>query len=110
MKKILLSFLALVIVFLGFLYLSVSGDRTENPICDLVNLDSISSIDFHQFDSVEVAASQFYDADLIKTWIQGENYRTSWSTPVSLPILWLDTFSGGLVILEEGGGQQTQIS
>lgn len=108
MKRILLSLFILVTVFLGFLYLSVSGDRTESPICDLVNLDSISSIDFHQFDSVEVAASQFYEADLIKTWIQGENYRTSWSTPVSLPILWLDTFSGGLTILEEGGGQQTQ--
>ncbi len=108
MKKILLVFLALVTVFLVFTYLSVSGDRTENPICDLVNLDSIANIDFHQFDSVEVTASQFYDADLIKTWMQGENYRTSWSTPVSLPILWLDTFSGGLTVLEEGGGQQTQ--
>ncbi len=108
MKKILLVFLILVTILLVSVYLSVSGNRTKDPICHLVNVDSISKIDFHQFDSVEVAASHFYDADLIKSWMQGENYRSSWSTPVMMPILWLDTFAGGLVVLEEGGGQQTQ--
>ncbi|MBR9915128.1 MAG: hypothetical protein GYB32_09940, partial [Algicola sp.] len=57
--------------------------------------------------SVLVAASTLYNADDIKLVVQGEQYRDAWSTPVNVPILFLDTLFGGVTIVKEGGGKQT---
>lgn len=39
--------------------------------------------------------------------MQGKNYRQAWSTPVKVPIAFLDTLKGGMEIKKEGGGKQT---
>jgi hypothetical protein len=41
-------------------------------------------------------------------WLWGRNRRTEWATPVRIPVLWLDTFSGGLVPYKTGGGNETK--
>ncbi len=41
-----------------------------------------------------------------KLW--GNNYRKEWTTPVSLPVIMLDTFMGGLKPVKAGGGNQTR--
>src|SRR4051812_17103949 len=38
----------------------------------------------------------------------GHNYRIEWATPVSFPILKLDTAFGGLKPVKEGGGHQSK--
>ena len=39
--------------------------------------------------------------------MQGEQYRKAWSTPVKVPVMYLDTLFGGVTIEKEGGGKQT---
>ncbi|MEP6594286.1 MAG: hypothetical protein ABJA71_00005, partial [Ginsengibacter sp.] len=38
----------------------------------------------------------------------GHNYRIEWATPVSFPILKLDTAFGGVIPNKEGGGHQSK--
>ncbi len=40
-----------------------------------------------------------------KWW--GERYRKEWTTPVKMPVVYLDTVEGGLKIDQVGGGKQT---
>jgi hypothetical protein len=54
-----------------------------------------------------VAASSLYKGNELKNVMQGEQYRKTWSTPIKVPILYLDTLMGNVRILEEGGGNQT---
>ncbi len=67
----------------------------------------MDTINFKAYDSVLIAASTLYQGDFIKELMQGEQYRKAWSTPVKVPILYLDTLYGGMTILKEGGGKQT---
>ena len=39
--------------------------------------------------------------------MQGGNYREAWSTPIKVPVAFLDTLKGGMKIIKEGGGKQT---
>src|SRR5688572_1354673 len=41
-----------------------------------------------------------------KRW--GKHYRKEWTTPVKVPVLKLDTVSGGLAPYEAGGGRQSK--
>jgi len=41
-----------------------------------------------------------------KNW--GKNRRAEWGTPVTVPVLWLDTAYGGLKVYETGGGNETR--
>ncbi|MEP6595574.1 MAG: BamA/TamA family outer membrane protein [Ginsengibacter sp.] len=50
----------------------------------------------------EYLRSPFYQS------LWGHNYRQEWATPVSFPILMLDTAFGGLVPYKEGGGHQSK--
>ena len=59
-------------------------------------------------DSVtKVAASQLYAVDGFKRTLLGAGWRDVWVTPVSVPSLGLDTYAGGLEVLERGGGYQS---
>jgi hypothetical protein len=53
---------------------------------------------------VTVITSNRYEANAIKRFMQGVNYRKAWEAPVPAQVFLLDSFE----ILEEGGGNQTK--
>lgn len=54
-----------------------------------------------------VPASQKYDANGLTRFFMGDGYRAEWSTPVTAPLLDIDTYDGGLKPYAIGGGLQT---
>lgn len=58
-------------------------------------------------DSVVVSAGDQYAAGKLKQLIFGAHYRTSWTEPVQIPYLRMDTVFGGLRPRKLGGGRQT---
>lgn len=56
---------------------------------------------------VEIAAGPEYAASSWKRLLFGDHYRDSWTTPVKINYLDLDTTFGGLDIYKKGGGRQT---
>lgn len=86
MKKIAWLVLILLIVFLGLVYLSVSGNR-EFETAVIVDIEDVDHIDFSEHDSVMVAASTLYKGNFLKQTMQGKNYREAWTTPVRLPVV-----------------------
>jgi hypothetical protein len=49
-----------------------------------------------------------YGASGLHRLLLGREYRSLWTTPVSVPVLDLRTFAGGLRPVSKGGGQQTK--
>ncbi len=49
-----------------------------------------------------------YAAGWLRRLLLGGDYRDLWATPVSIPVLDLASFGGGLTPVSRGGGQQTQ--
>ncbi|HET6779252.1 MAG TPA: BamA/TamA family outer membrane protein [Gemmatimonadales bacterium] len=49
-----------------------------------------------------------YDASGLHGFLFGKEYRSLWSTPISVPLLDLRGFAGGLKPVSKGGGQQTK--
>jgi len=41
-------------------------------------------------------------------WVWGERYREYYSTPISVPVIDLDTLFGGMTVLRKGGGHQSK--
>ncbi|HEY2725836.1 MAG TPA: hypothetical protein VGI61_01580, partial [Parafilimonas sp.] len=41
-------------------------------------------------------------------WLWGHNRRIEWATPVTVPVLWLDSAYGGLTPYKTGGGNETK--
>ncbi|MDX1719502.1 MAG: hypothetical protein R3353_05035 [Salegentibacter mishustinae] len=107
MKKLLWLVFILLIGFIGLIYFSVSSTDKEFETVTIQEFDDLESIDFRRHDSVEVAASSLYKANELKDIMQGENYREAWTTPVKVPVLFLDSLYGGVEIVKEGGGTQT---
>ncbi|HEA21403.1 MAG TPA: hypothetical protein ENH87_10835 [Pricia antarctica] len=95
------------LLFLGFVYLSVSETEDKFRTCSILNFSDIEGLNFKDFDSVSVAASTLYEASFLKQIMQGEQYRKAWAAPMTVPIVYLDTLKGGLKIIEQGGGKQT---
>ena len=59
-------------------------------------------------DRVVRAAAPRYDASGVHEFLFGKEYRSLWSTPVSVPLLNLRAVAGGLKPVSKGGGQQTK--
>ncbi len=58
-----------------------------------------------QRDTVVVAPEPGYAAGPFRRFFNGDNRRAEWTRSVSVPVLALDTFAGGLVPVEQGGNQ-----
>lgn len=58
-------------------------------------------------DSVTIPASTRYERSALFRWLFGDGYRDLWATPIRVAVLDLDTFDGGLVPEELGGGNAT---
>jgi hypothetical protein len=54
------------------------------------------------------AAGPRYKASGVHRLLFGPEYRDLWSTPMSVPVLDLRTFAGGLTPISKGGGLQTK--
>lgn len=106
-KGIVFSIVILVVLFIVFSYLSVSNTEETVARSVVYNAKDVDNIDFKKYDSVLVAASNLYQGNQLKEFMQGKHYRKAWSQPIQVPILWLDTAEGGLQVIEEGGGTQT---
>jgi hypothetical protein len=59
-------------------------------------------------DSVVVVPGDIYAAGGFHRWLLGNNYRDEWTTPITVPVLDLKSFHGGLVPTKEGGGMQAK--
>jgi hypothetical protein len=59
-------------------------------------------------DRVVRAAGPQYQASGVHGFLFGKEYRSLWSTPISVPLLNLRAFAGGLRPVSKGGGQQTK--
>src|SRR5690606_35628736 len=106
MKKVAWLVVILLLAFLVLVYISVSGNR-DFETAVIVDIDDVENIDFRDHDSVLVAASTLYRGNILKQTMQGKNYREAWTTPVRVPVVFLDTLKGGMQIVKEGGGSQT---
>ena len=108
MKKALGIIVVLIILFFILVYwsLNIKPDKPETSV--LVNFDNLNSVNFKEYDSVLIEASTQYKSNDLKNLMQGEHYRKAWSTPIKVPIVYLDTLFGGMTIEKEGGGTQTE--
>ena len=59
-------------------------------------------------DHVVQAPGPEYGAGGLHRFFLGAEYRSLWTTPVSVPVLDLETFAGGLRPVSKGGGKQTK--
>ena len=59
-------------------------------------------------DSVVIKASRHYGAHALHRFLLGDNYRDFWAQPITVPVLDLRTYAGGLTAEEEGGNAQTR--
>src|ERR1700704_6828265 len=60
-----------------------------------------------QHDTIQAPGPQ-YRAGGWRPLLLGKEYRSLWATPVTVPVLDLRTFAGGLRPISKGGGQQTK--
>jgi hypothetical protein len=60
-----------------------------------------------QHDTLQAPGRQ-YRAGGLHSLLLGREYRSLWTTPITVPVLDLRTFAGGLRPISKGGGQQTK--
>ena len=58
--------------------------------------------------SVIAVAGPQYKRSSMHNFLWGKHYRKEWTTPVRIPLIYLDTASGGLTPYEGGGSRQTK--
>ena len=108
MRKTILIIGAALVIFILLVYGSLNSTPKNFKTSTIVNLDNVNTIDFKDFDSLTISASTRYEANELKKLMQGEHYRNAWSTPIKVPVVFLDTLLGGLTFIKEGGGNQTK--
>ncbi len=89
-------------MFLGLTYWSVSIGPSEVVISRVV--EPQASAEYTAGEHVAIITSNRYQANALKQFMQGENYRKAWEARVQAEVFLLDSFD----ILEEGGGNQTK--
>lgn len=108
MKKIIYSLIIVILLAIIGIYISLNYGAKKQTISVLIDIDNVNDFNFKANDSVLVAASFIYDANSFKNFMQGEHYRDAWSTPIKVPVVFLDTLYGGSEIVDVGGGKQTK--
>jgi hypothetical protein len=59
-------------------------------------------------ESVTVVPGTIYRVGAVGRFIYGDHYRDLWTAPLTVPVLSLDAYAGGLRPLVRGGSQQTK--
>jgi len=57
---------------------------------------------------ITIIPGERYSAGWFSEFLLGKHWRDVWTTPVTVPVLNLDTFAGGLTPIKKGGGFQTK--
>lgn len=107
MKRFFYVILISLLLLVAVVYWSLSSTDKTFERNRVLNFKDIQAVNFRDYDSVLVAASELYEPNFVKEFIQGSQYRDVWATSVKVPVLFLDTLFGGVTILKEGGGKQT---
>jgi hypothetical protein len=55
-----------------------------------------------------ISAGPQYKKPKFYQWLWGRNRRKEWTTPIYVPVLWLDSIYGGLKPVKKGGGNETK--
>src|SRR5687768_10747864 len=58
--------------------------------------------------TMTVAANPKFKNNGSKRFWMGANYRTEWTTPITVPVINMSTEKGGLTPVKRGGGKQTK--
>ena len=95
-------FLAISILYLSSFVWSCKAIQ-EMPQCEIVE-KKYGNRSLNTQDSVTVVATTLYRGGLIKKMFQGRGYRKAWETPITVPMVRLDTLFGELEPIEKGGG------
>tara|TARA_R110002049_G_scaffold242357_1_gene416201 strand:- start:40120 stop:41346 length:1227 start_codon:yes stop_codon:yes gene_type:complete len=90
------------------IYFKLVSNKNTFETCNIHNIEDIQNIDYTKNDSLTISASTLYEGDVLKNLLQGENYRDAWTAKIDVTVLFLDTLYGGVSIVKEGGGKQTQ--
>lgn len=59
-------------------------------------------------DSVVIVPGAHYRAGALESWLFGTHYRQLWTTPITVPVLSLQRYAGGLQPVGRGGSMQTR--
>lgn len=65
-----------------------------------------ASTDSTRFKTISAGAQ--YKRSVLYRFFFGSNYRSEWTTPVTIPVMYLDTLKGGLLSIKEGGSNQSK--
>jgi hypothetical protein len=77
-------------------------------LCLGVKAQYTTITDSSQVSQRTVIAGIEYKKSKLHQFLWGKNYRDEWTTPVHIPVLDPDRFSGGISPLRLGGGRQTE--
>src|SRR5688500_794027 len=83
------------ILALSFIFFKINATAQE-----------VNSADANQQEIV--VEGQQYGRSSSHQRLWGKHYRQEWTTPVVVPVLFLDTVSGGLHPYQAGGGRQSK--
>tara|TARA_R110002049_G_scaffold302713_2_gene496062 strand:+ start:3402 stop:4679 length:1278 start_codon:yes stop_codon:yes gene_type:complete len=108
MKRFIKIFIITAVVLIAVIYFKLISDNGSYETCNIHNIDDIHNIDYNKHDRLTTSAGTLYEGDVLKNILQGKNYRDAWTAKIDVPILFLDTLHGGVNIVKEGGGKQTQ--
>ncbi len=108
MKKIIAIIIGITATLILIIYFSIWSTPSNTDSQIIVNAENINSLDFKNQNFVTIAVTTMYEGNILKEMVQGEQYRDEWSVPIKVPVVFLDTVNGGLTIIKEGGGKQTQ--
>ena len=87
MKKILGIIAVVIVLFIILIYWSLNTTPKIIKTSKLVDVSNINSINFKDYDSVLICATNQYKGTELKRLMQGEHYRKAWSTPIEVPVL-----------------------
>ncbi len=99
--------LALGVVVLILLINLLFGSAPYEGMPANVLIDPTTPGEAFAADSVTLSAAEVFAANGVQRFLYGDMYRDAWATPVTVPVLRLDTFRGGLKPVKQGGGFQT---
>jgi hypothetical protein len=81
--------------------------RVRAPLIVLCSLVATGATASEPARTVTVAPGSRYEAGWLHGFFLGAHWRDAWTTPVTVPVLDLETFDGGLRPDREGGGLET---
>ena len=89
-----------------------AGSRCGNarPECRHSRLgpSSLSRVPSRQPETTLQAAGKQYGAGWFHRFLMGSEYREVWTTPITVPVLDMDTYAGGVRAVSGTGGQQSK--